>query len=226
MTQVQITQAFVVNGQTFNTKQEAQDFIRLPQVKAALNRATGNNAELTDWLVAHQEQVEMAFEVGTVRRVTNSERAKLKKALEAVAEAGNPKFAFLTDNAGAVVDSFRWPSVKRMDDAEKATAARNSLVAASEGNEGLADWVIANKDAVLTAYEAGKVKREVSPKAASGLADYRAKMLAEKQAEEAAKAAGPEAHTAFLAERAKRRQAEAQAKADAEAAAKAAKAAT
>ena len=70
-----------------------------------------------------------------------------------------------------------------MDDAEKATAAKNTLVAASEGNEELADWVLANKDAVLEAYEAGKEKRQVNPKAAEALAAYRAKKAAEKAAQ-------------------------------------------
>ena len=170
------------DGQTFDTKKEALDHLRKPKIKAAMSKVTGGNAELTDWLVDHQESVEMAFETGTIKRVTKSEHNKLAKALEAIAEAGDPKFAFVVDNKGAILDSFRWPSVKRMDEQEKAVAAKNTLVAASEGNEELADWVLANKDAILEAYQAGVEKRQVNPKAAEALAAYRAKKAAEKAA--------------------------------------------
>ena len=177
------------DGKTFETKAEAENYLRRPKIKEAMLKVTGGNAELADWLIDHQESVEMAFEIGTIRRVTKSEHGKLAKALEAIKEAGNPKFAFVSDNIGAILDSFRWPSVKRMDDAEKAAAARNSLVAASEGNEELADWILTNKDAVLEAFQAGKVKREVNPKAAQALAEYQARKRAEKEAADAAKAA-------------------------------------
>jgi len=181
---MELRQVFTTpDGKTFDTKAEALNYLRKPKIKEAMSKVTGGNAELTDWLVEHQESVEMAFETGTIRRVTKSEHNKLAKALEALKEIqGNTKIAFLQENTGAILDSFRWPSVKRMDDAEKSTAARNSLVAASEGNEELADWVIANKDAILVAYEAGVEKRQVNPKAAEALAAYRAKKAAEKAA--------------------------------------------
>mgnify|MGYP000014360760 FL=1 len=171
------------DGKTFDTKSEALTYLRRPKIKEAMLKVTGKNAELTDWLIEHQEAVEIAFETGTIRRVTKVEHNKLAKAIDALKEIqGNPKIAFLQDNAGAILDSFRWPSVKRMDEGEKTTAARNSLVAASEGNEELAAWVIANKDAVLSAYEAGVEKRQVNPKAQEALAAYRAKKAAEKSA--------------------------------------------
>ena len=186
------------DGKQYGSMAEAKDAMRKPAVKAALLAATGKNEELTQWLVEHEEQVQVAFETGTIRRVTKVEHNKLSKAIEALKEIeGNPKIAFLQENAGAILDSFRWPAVKRMDEAEKATAARNTLVAASEGNEELAAWIIANKDAVLEAYEAGKVKREVSPKATEALAAYQAKKAAEALA--AATAAGPEALAAYHA---------------------------
>jgi hypothetical protein len=187
---IQIQQAFVIDGKVFATKAEAMDYVRKPQIKAAMNKVTQNDAELTEWLVEHQEQVEMAFETGTIKRVTKSEAKKLADALDHVAAVleHDKKAAFVVDNIGAIKDSFRWPSVKRMDEAEKATAARNTLAAASEGNEELAEWILANKDAILEAYSAGTVKREISPKATEGLAAYRAKMAAEKAAKEAAAA--------------------------------------
>jgi hypothetical protein len=116
--------------------------------------------------------------------VSKTEAKKLKETLAHIAEVlkDDKKAAFVIEHAGAIQDSFRWPSVKRMDEQEKATAARNSLVAASQGNEELANWIVANKDAVLEAYKAGVEKREVSPKASEALAQYRAKMAAEKAA--------------------------------------------
>lgn len=186
------------DGVQYSSMAEAKDAMRKPAIQAALMALTSKNVELTKWLVEHEEQIQVAFETGTIRRVTKVEHNKLSKAIDALKEIeGNPKIAFLQENAGAILDSFRWPAVKRMDDAEKATAARNTLVAASEGNEELAAWIIANKDAVMQAFDAGKVKREVSPKATEALAAYQAKKAAEALA--VATAAGPEALAAYNA---------------------------
>jgi hypothetical protein len=181
---MELRQVFTTaDGKNFDTKAEALNYLRKPKIKEALAKVTGGNKELTEWLLDNQEVVEMAFETGTIRRVTKVEHNKISKALEALKEiTGNPKIAFLQDNASAILESFRWPSVKRMDEAEKATCARNSIVAASEGNEELAKWVIEHKDSVLGAYEAGKEKREINPKAQEALAAYRAKKAAEKAA--------------------------------------------
>lgn len=170
------------DGKTFETKAEALNYLRRPKISEAMAKVTQNNKELTEWLVENQESVEMAFESGTIRRVTKSEHTKLSKALDALKEISNSKIAFLQDNAAAILDSFRWPSVKRMTEEEKVTAARNSLLAASEGNEELAAWIIEHREAILTAYEAGIEKRQVNPKAAEALAAYRARKAAEKEA--------------------------------------------
>ncbi len=171
------------DGKQFDTKSEAMDYMRRPKILAALNKLEGVTGELANWLLEHREQVEMAFETGTIRRVSKSEAKKLKDALEHVKTvlAADKKAAFVVENADAIIDSFRWPSVKRMDEAEKATAARNTLVAASEGNESLADWIVANKAAILEAYEAGVEKRQVNPKAQEALAAYRAEKAKEKE---------------------------------------------
>lgn len=205
-----IEQAFMVDGKTFATKAEAMDYIRKPKVTAAMQKVTENNSELSAWLVEHQEQVENAFDTGTIKRVSKAETKKLHDALDHIAEtlASDKKASFVVENIGAIKDSFRWPAVKRMDDAEKATAARNTLVAASEGNEELATWVIANKEAILEAYGAGIEKRAVSPKATAGLAAFRAKAAADKAAQ--LKAQGAPAEEVQAAE-AKAKDAEAQA---------------
>jgi len=184
----EIRQVYEVNGQKFDTKAEAQDFLRKPKIRTALLAVTAGKTELTEWLIDNSETVETAFEVGTIKRVTKSEKKKLEKALDALVEgyAHEPKLAFLVENAGAIKETFRWPSVTRMKDEEKAKAAREALVAATEGREDVADWIIANKDAILAAYAAGIEKREVSTAATEGLNAYRAKKAAEKAAKAAA----------------------------------------
>jgi dsDNA-binding SOS-regulon protein len=182
----QLRQVFSTpDGMTFDTKAEALDHLRRPQIQAALANVTAGNAELSAWLLDNQETVESAFEIGTIKRVTKSERKKLASALEYVKTLNDPKLSFLQESADAIVETFRWPTVNRMDDDQKMAAARASLVHASEGNEDLADWVVEHKDAILNAFEAGKVKRAVNPKAAEALALYRAQKAAEKAAKEA-----------------------------------------
>ncbi len=186
---MELKQVFTTpDGKTFDTKAEALNHLRKPKIQEAMKKVTGGNADLATWLVEHQEQVEVAFETGTIRRVTKSEAKKLKDSLTHIAETlkDDKKAAFAIEAIPAILDSFRWPSVKRMSDEEKSAAARNTLVAASEGNEELAGWILANKDAILEAYTAGVEKRQVNPKAAEALAAYQAKKKAEKAAAQAA----------------------------------------
>lgn len=176
-------------GERFETKQEALDFMRRPKIKEALMKLTDGAEDLCDWLIDNQDVVENAVSTGTIRRVTKSERNKLQKALEHAVALNDKKLDFLTENAEAIVETFRWPTVKRMTDEEKAVAARNTLLTATadedgNGNEQLADYVIKNQEAILECYEAGKVKRKVSDKAMEALAKYRAEKAAEKAAAE------------------------------------------
>lgn len=157
------------DGKVFATKAEATDYLRTPQVQAALKRLTGGEANLANFLFEQEDEIMKAFEVGTVARVTKSERKKLQKSLDAVKGITNtPALRFLQDNAAAVVDSFRWPSVKRMTEEEKAAETKAMLTKLSD--EAAANWIIANKDAILAAYATGKEKRLPNPKAMEALA--------------------------------------------------------
>lgn len=183
----------------------AKDHLRKPEIKKALNALNGNNTELTDWLMEQQEAVEATFESTKIRRVTKSEKNQLVKALEEVTKAHatvtqvegqapvisgiEKKFAFLIENAEAIAESFRWPSVKRASEEEQAATIRAGFMALSGDNVELVDWLIANKTALLEAYQAGVIKREVNPTAAAALAKYRADQAAKKAAAEAPKAA-------------------------------------
>jgi hypothetical protein len=184
------------DGMQFDTKAEALDHLRRPKIEAALNEITGNNEELTAWLMDNRETVESAFDVGTVRRVTKSERNKLAKAFDKLEEDGlEGPAAYLLETImvdgveyvikDILVDSFKWPAQKRLDDEAKKASAKEILLKES-GNEDLSDWATENQAAILEAYEAGKEKRQVSPKAQEALAAYRAKKAAEKAAAEAA----------------------------------------
>ena len=185
----QIKQVFTLPGvdRTFESKAEAADYLRRPKVLEALNKLTEGNAELNAWLFDNRESVEMAFETGTIKRVTKQEAKKLGEALDYIANtlAGDKKAAFVVENVAAIKDSFRWPTVKRMTDEEKATAARNSLVATTGGQEELAVWILANKEGILEAFQAGVVKRVMPQSTLDNLAAWRAKQAAEKAAKEA-----------------------------------------
>lgn len=181
-------------GAQFDTKAEAMDFLRKPKILAALNVVTGGNKELAAFLADNVETVESAFETGTIKRVTKAEAKKLEKALEALVEIqGVPALAFLQQNATAIKESFRWPSVKRMSDEEKNTQARNTLMAATDNNEELVTWILVSKEQILQAYGAGIEKRAVNPKAKEALAAYQAKKAEEKAARLAEEAAAEEA---------------------------------
>ena len=185
-----IKQKFEVAGQFFDTKAEATDFLRKPKVIAALNAITSGNAEVNEWLYENQELLEDIFSAGTIQRVTKAEKKKIAESFNYLKnmEEVPKQLAFLVENAGAFQESFRWPSVKRMEATEKATLIKTSLDGAT-GNEKLTEWIIASFDKIKECFEAGKIKREVAPAAAAGLALYREKKAAEKAAEEAAKAA-------------------------------------
>lgn len=178
-----LSQKFVTeDGKAFDTKAEAMDYLRRPLKAAALNKINGDNKELTDWLLDNEEAIGGTFESTKIRRVTKSEKKQLEKALEAVTAAGDKAFGFLIDNAAAIAESFRWPSVKRGDATEQAATIKAGFMSLTGDNAELADWLIGNKDAILEAFEAGVVKREVSPKAAEALAKYRAEKAAQKAA--------------------------------------------
>jgi len=173
------------DGTTFNTKKEAEDYQRGPQIRAALMTATEGNEELSDWLLDQKAVLSDVFGIGTVRRVKKTERNKLKKALEAVSEAhpNEPKFAFLVENAEAIAETFKWPGQKRLDSDEKQAAVQEKLVELlGDDNKEAAEWVAGNVEAIEKAYDAGKPKREPTAAAMEGLAKYRAKKEAEKAA--------------------------------------------
>jgi hypothetical protein len=172
----------------FDTKQEAVVFLQRPKQTEAFKAFVGDNADLITWLLDNRSEIEGAFESTKIKRVTKSEKKALEKALEAVKAAEDKAFAFLVDNAKAVVESFRWPSVKRGTDEEQAAMIRKAVMEVTGENAELSDWIIENKAAILEAYEAGAVKREVSPAAAAGLAKYRAEQAAKKAAEQQASA--------------------------------------
>jgi len=179
-----LRQAYVTpDGKTFETAAEARDYLRKPLIETALKRIAAGDANLAGFLLEQQDEIEKAFEAGVVARVTKSERGKLKKSLEYLKTVTDPKLKFIQDNSDAVLESFRWPSVKRLTPEEKAIETLTMLKKLADENA--ANWIAKNKDAILAAYEAGIEKRIMNPKAMEALEASRA---AKKAAVEAAKA--------------------------------------
>ena len=211
-----LTQVFQTpDGKSFPTKELALEHLRKPAILTALSALTVGNVELSNWLLDNKTEIAETFDAGKIRRVTKQERAALEKAVKAVVDLGNPSFAFINDNHEAIIDSFRWPSVKREDESEQAATVKASFMALTENNEELVDWILSKKPELLSAFDAGKIKREVSAKATDALAEYRAKQAAIKEARKAAEAEGPEALAAFEQKLADEKAAELKAKAEA-----------
>lgn len=178
----------------FDSKREAEDYVRKPLVVAALKKLEGVDAELADWLFEQRDSVAEVFEAAKVKRVSKSDKAALEAAIKLAVETldkgdmTEKKARFLIENADQIVNSFRWPAVKRGTEEEQAAQVQAAALDLCGGEEGaeLASFIVANKDAILSAFEQGVVKRQVSEKAAAGLAAYRERMAAAKAAKAAA----------------------------------------
>lgn len=194
MTDIQLAQVYKTpDGQEFSTKAAAMEHMRKPVIREAMMRLTENNAQLADFILENQDDVLGAFEIGQIKRVTKQNKKALEKAINAVVEkySDDSDLKFLVQNAPDVVEGFRWPAQKRMSDEEKAVAVVKTLTELAGGQEEVGQWIAAHEEGVKEAFDAGKVKREVSPKAKEALERYQAKKRAEKEAaEKAAAAAG------------------------------------
>lgn len=188
MSVVQIFRA--EDGTEFNTRAEAVDHNRRPKILEALSEVTEGNAELNQWLLDNQEQFEMAFEIGAIRRVSKGERKKLDKALEFINTMDNKEVEFIKEHTEAIRASFRHLAVKRMTPEERTLAAKNTFVAALEGNVEVAEWIIENREAIEKAFKAGRPVNPGLEKGGQALAAYHAarKAAAEKAVQEQAQA--------------------------------------
>jgi len=175
-------QAFITeDGKVFDSKKEADDYERLPKVRGALGPICNNNEELMDWLIENQEDVENAFDTGSIRRVTKKHKKQMLKDFEVVlSNLDADMIPFIHENHDQFMESFRWPAVKRLSEEEKATAAKVEILKLTDNNEELANFVATNRSKIQEAYDAGKVKRQVSEKAKAALEEYRARQRAEK----------------------------------------------
>ena len=188
-TSTALKQVYMVDGVAFDTAAEAREYMRQPQIKAAISVLVGGDVNFMQFLLSNQDEIEKSFEAGVIARVTKAERTKLNKAFDYIAETmkGDSKAKFVVDNIEAAKDSFRWPAVKRLTDEEKAAATLVALTALAD--EKVATWLMTNKTALLGAYAAG-VEKRAAP-AGTGLAEYLA-----------AKKAGPEALAEYQAKQA------------------------
>jgi translation elongation factor EF-G len=179
------------DGMTFATKAEALEWQRLPQVKAALNEITSNNDELVKVLIDEKEAITSSFDVGTIRRVKSAEKKRLVKAFDAIEKADIAGAEYLFEPLmfegqeyqlkDILIDSWKWPKVQRLDDEEKNEKARD-ILSKLELSPEVVEFILEKKEEILEAYEAGKEKRQISPKALEKLEEYRQMKAAEKAA--------------------------------------------
>jgi len=176
------------DGKIFETKKEAQDYLRRPKIKEALKSVTEGNDELADWIIENSSEFEDALDTGTIRRVTKSDRSKYEKALDHAAALNDPKLAFLVENKADLVKGLRWPTVTRVKGDEKEAAIKAALMELTENNEEVVDFLISKSTDITEALKAGTVKREFNPKAAEGLNRWREEQKRLKEAGETAPA--------------------------------------
>lgn len=176
------------DGKSFRTKAEAVDYLRKPLINKALNALTDNNAELVAFLLDSEDAIQDAFAVG-VKRVTKSERAALKKALDHVVAtlANDHKAKFVVDNAAEILETFKWPNQTRVKPEDKDQVILDSLNELTNNPE-VSAWIVASKDALDAAWNAGVVKREVSQKTLDALQAARIKRQADFEAARTAEA--------------------------------------
>lgn len=181
---MELKQKFVTeDGKQFDTRQEALVYVQKPHQIEAFNKLIPDNADFVEFLIERRDDIEGAFESTKIQRVTKAEKKQLEKALEAVKNTENKAFSFLIDNSAAIVNSFRWPSVQRMKPEEAEIQIKKALLEIfTEDNGEAVEWAFENKDAILEAYQAGVVKREINPKAQEALATWRAEQAKKKAA--------------------------------------------
>lgn len=180
----EIQKGFILDGKVFATMAEAENYRRRPLITAAFMKLTKQNQDLVTFLMDNEDDILGIYDTGTIRRVSKSEAKKLAKALENVValSAEHPGLKFIAENVEAVKSSFRWPSVKRLKEEEKAAAIMEAMLKLSDGNQGLADFLVKNEEEIVTCYQAGKEKRVVPQETLDKLAAARDKRLAELRA--------------------------------------------
>ena len=183
----EIQAGFIVDGKVFETKVEAQDYLRKPQVLSAMNEITSDSA-LSELLISNKESIIDAFSTGTIRRVTKADKKKMNADFDTLEAAGLSLKFFTKENREDIINGFRYPAVQRMDAEAKAVKAKEMIVNLDGVSDELADWIVANSENIIKAYDAGKPKREIAPAAQEALEAYRARKAKEKADAEAAKA--------------------------------------
>lgn len=167
------------DGVVHATKALAERHTRKPLIMAALLALCGGQKDLADAIYNKEEELQQAFESGKVRFVSKAERAELAKSL-AAAKAVLPADNFLVKYSEEIEGSFKWPTAKRATEEEQKAAAFEAVDALFERAEGVAAWIVNEKDRILDAFKAGVEKRVVTDQAKQGLALYRAMMDAKK----------------------------------------------
>jgi len=188
----QLQKGYIYDNKVFLTLNAVDDYKRGPKVKAALGKLIEDEASL-EWVYDNREDIVGSFKVGGSRHFLKTEKAQLRKALDATKLLGTMEtedttignlqkdMAFLLENLEQSYATFKWPTQKKIKDDERAILVKETLMSLEAASEEMIDWIISNIEALKIAYDTAKVKREVSQKATDGLNNYRLKKAREKK---------------------------------------------
>jgi len=188
----QLQKGYIYDGKVFLTLNAVDDYKRGPKVKAALGKLIEDEASL-EWVYDNREDIVGSFKVGGSRHFLKTEKAQLRKALDATKLLGTMEtedttignlqkdMAFLLENLEQSYATFKWPTQKKIKDDERTILVKETLMSLEAASEEMIDWIISNIEALKVAYDTAKVKREVSQKATDGLNAYRLKKAIEKK---------------------------------------------
>jgi len=187
-----LERGYIKDGKVFPTLAAVEEYIRGPQVKEALKKLV-NDTDSENWIYDNREDIVGAFNINNSRHFLKTEKAQLRKALDAVVTLGGAEFedegmskiqkdmTFILENHDQIQATFKWPAIKKLKDEELAVAVSETLGKIEGSSADLTKWITDSIEDIKVALDTGKIKREVSQKATDGLNAYRLKKALEKQ---------------------------------------------
>jgi len=186
-----LKKGYFFDDQMFDTMADVEDHQRKPKVLEALTKLIEDEASV-NWVYDNRGEIVDAFKVGGSRHFLKTEKAQLRKSLDAVKVLGEMEstsgimtqcqkdLSFLLENIEQSYKTFKWPTVKKIEGDELSTAISGALGDITGANDELNVWIAENIEKLKEALDTAKIKREVSAKATDGLNAYRLKKAQEK----------------------------------------------
>ena len=184
MSNSDLQKGYIYDNQIFPTLAAVEDYQRKPKVMAALKKLIDDTPS-EEWCYENRTTIIESFKVNNSRHFLKTEKAHLEKALKAVVAFGDVEFedatmtgmqkdmAFLLEHWEQSLNTFKWPTVKKLPEEDQIVAVHAALNAIEGSSEELSTWIYENIEDLTVALDTAKVKREVSSKATDGLNKYR-----------------------------------------------------